>query len=163
MKHSAQALFNRHGPYCPDPITDTQKQEREGTASTYDTTPVRTTRIENRNDVSALEAAWTALLNRVPGHSVLETFAWNVWWWNAFRDLGLHAVNTWIVDENPSIRALQRYGFRYIGRLRQRHYVDDKLYDRLMVDLLANEHKDLVARQPQRVEKSRRQAGRKGH
>src|SRR5688572_26342461 len=68
MKHSAQALFNRYGPYCPDRIIDTQKQEREGPASTYDTTRVRTTRIENWNDVPDLEAAWTALLNRAPGH-----------------------------------------------------------------------------------------------
>jgi CelD/BcsL family acetyltransferase involved in cellulose biosynthesis len=85
MKHSAQVLFKRHGPYCPDPITDTQKQESEGTESTYDTTRVRTIRIANWNEVSDLEAAWTALLNRVPGHSVFQTFAWNVCWWNAFR------------------------------------------------------------------------------
>jgi RimJ/RimL family protein N-acetyltransferase len=61
----------------------------------------------------------------------------------AFRDLGLHAVNTWIVDGNPSIRTLQRCGFQYIGRLRQSHYIDDKLYDRLMFDLLASEHEGI--------------------
>jgi CelD/BcsL family acetyltransferase involved in cellulose biosynthesis len=85
MKHSAQALLKRHGPYCPDPIADTQKQEREGTESTFDTTRVRTIRIENWNDVSDLEAAWTALLNRAPGHSGFQTVAWNVCWWKAFR------------------------------------------------------------------------------
>jgi RimJ/RimL family protein N-acetyltransferase len=72
----------------------------------------------------------------------------------AFRDLGLHAVNTWIVDGNPSIRALQRYGFRYIGRLRQSHYIDDKPYDRLMFDLLANEFREIVQERQRSTERS---------
>ena len=29
-----------------------------------------------------------------------------------FRDLGLHVVNTWIVDRNPSVRSLERLNFR---------------------------------------------------
>jgi RimJ/RimL family protein N-acetyltransferase len=58
----------------------------------------------------------------------------------AFRDLGLHAINTWAVDHNQSLRIIERLGFRFIGRQRQSHYIDGRPYDRLMFDLLASEH-----------------------
>src|SRR6266568_1243579 len=61
----------------------------------------------------------------------------------AFRDLGLHSVNTWTVDHNPSLRTIERLGFRFIGRQRQCHCIDGRLYDRLLFDLLASEHKEL--------------------
>ena len=54
----------------------------------------------------------------------------------AFRDLGLHSINTWIVDNNPSMRMAQRLGFRFAGRLRQCHFIDGRPYDRLLYDLL---------------------------
>lgn len=84
MKYSTQALLNR-GSLFPDRATGAEKREREGPALTHDATPVRTTRIQSWEEVPDLEAAWTALLNRSPGHSVFQTFAWNVCWWNAFR------------------------------------------------------------------------------
>jgi RimJ/RimL family protein N-acetyltransferase len=52
----------------------------------------------------------------------------------AFRDLGLRAVNTWVVDHNPSLRSVERMGFRLI---------DGRPYDRLLFDLLAEEHQEL--------------------
>ena len=60
----------------------------------------------------------------------------------AFRDLGLHAVHTWIVDHNPSIRVAQRLNFKFIGRQRKCHSIDGRAYDRLWFDLLASEHKE---------------------
>jgi len=60
-----------------------------------------------------------------------------------FRELGLRAIHTWVVEGNPSVRALERLNFRYIGRQRQCHYIDGRPYDRLWFDLLASEHKDL--------------------
>ena len=60
----------------------------------------------------------------------------------AFRELGLHAVNTWIVEHNPSIRVAQRLNFKFIGRQRQCHWIDGRAYDRLWFDLLAPEHKE---------------------
>ena len=51
--------------------------------------------------------------------------------------------HTWVVEGNPSVRALERLNFRYIGRQRQCHYTDGRSYDRLWFDLLASEHKDL--------------------
>jgi RimJ/RimL family protein N-acetyltransferase len=60
-----------------------------------------------------------------------------------FEELGLHAINTWAVEHNPSVRILQRLNFRYIGRQRRCHYIDGRVYDRLFFDLLANEHHEL--------------------
>ncbi len=72
----------------------------------------------------------------------------------AFRDLGLHAINTWAVDHNQSLRIIERLGFRFIGRQRQCHYIDGRPYDRLLFDLLASEHQELDEGRCQRIEKS---------
>lgn len=61
----------------------------------------------------------------------------------AFRDLGLQSVNTWIVENNPSIRVAERLNFKLIGRQRQCHRIDGFAYDRLWFDLLASEHKEV--------------------
>jgi RimJ/RimL family protein N-acetyltransferase len=60
----------------------------------------------------------------------------------AFQELGLHAVNTWTVEHNPSQRGAVRLGFRYVGRQRQCHLIDGQPYDRLLFDLLASEHRE---------------------
>lgn len=61
----------------------------------------------------------------------------------AFRDLGLHTINTWVVEGNPSLRLIERLNFRFIGRQRQCHFMDGKPCDRLLYDLLASEHEDM--------------------
>ena len=74
----------------------------------------------------------------------------------AFRDLGLQAISTWAVDNNPSLRTIERLGFRRVGRLRQCHYIDGKLHDRLMFDLLASEHRELEERRWHRNRRTHR-------
>jgi RimJ/RimL family protein N-acetyltransferase len=64
----------------------------------------------------------------------------------AFRDLGLRAISSWIVDTdppNPSLSIALRQNFKIIGRQRQCHWVDGRVYDRLWLDLLACEHKEI--------------------
>jgi len=78
----------------------------------------------------------------------------------AFGDLGLHAINTWAVDGNPSVRTIERLGFRFIGRQRRCHYVDGSPRDRLLFDLLAAEHCEIDEARWRRAEKSRREASR---
>ena len=75
-----------------------------------------------------------------------------------FRELGLHAINTWAVDRNPSIRIIERLGFRLIGRQRQCHYIGGELRDRLMFDLLASEHRELAAASRPWIERPQRKA-----
>jgi RimJ/RimL family protein N-acetyltransferase len=62
----------------------------------------------------------------------------------AFEELGLHAVNTWIVEHNPSMRIAELVNFRPIGRQRQCHYIDGQAFDRVLFDILASEHKEEV-------------------
>jgi RimJ/RimL family protein N-acetyltransferase len=75
----------------------------------------------------------------------------------AFRDLGLHSVNTWMVEHNPSLRTIERLGFRFIGRQRQCHAIDGKVHDRLLFDLLASEHEEIDEERWYRKEREHRQ------
>lgn len=71
------------------------------------------------------------------------TFATSKFLTLAFKELGLRSINTWTVEHNPSVRVLERLNFRYVGRQRQCHWMDGRAYDRLLFDLLPNEHVEL--------------------
>lgn len=79
------------------------------------------------------------------------TFAGSRFLTLAFSEVGLHAVNTWVVDGNPSQRLVERLGFRLIGRQRACHLIDGTRRDRLFYDLLASEHRELTHDRPQRL------------
>jgi RimJ/RimL family protein N-acetyltransferase len=76
----------------------------------------------------------------------------------AFCDLDLRVINTWAAEDNPSLRTIERLGFRFLGRQRQCHYIDGRVCDRLLFDLLAHEHRELDEGRWQRIERSHRQA-----
>jgi RimJ/RimL family protein N-acetyltransferase len=76
----------------------------------------------------------------------------------AFRELGLNAINTWVVDRNPSLRTIERLGFRFIGRQRQSHAIDGRPYDRLLFDLLASEFRELDETRWSLIERTYRDA-----
>lgn len=59
-----------------------------------------------------------------------------------FDELGLHSINTWIVDGNPSVAVARNVGFKPAGRQRQCHFMDGRAYDRLWFDILASEHQE---------------------
>lgn len=61
----------------------------------------------------------------------------------AFGQLGLGAINTWVAEQDPSRRMLERLNFRYVGRMRRCHSIDGRLCDRVYYDLLASEHHEL--------------------
>ena len=81
----------------------------------------------------------------------------------AFRDLGLHSINTWVVETNPSLRLIERLNFRFIGRLRQCHFMDGHAYDRLLFDLLASEHVDIESDRRPRSQRSLQETVRGNH
>lgn len=81
----------------------------------------------------------------------------------SFRDLGLHAINTWVVDGNVSLKIIERLRFRFIGRLRQCHYIDGRPHDRLIFDLLASEHKELEYDRSQRTARTNRETVSREH
>jgi RimJ/RimL family protein N-acetyltransferase len=58
-----------------------------------------------------------------------------------FGDVGLQVVHAWAVEANaPSVRVLERNGFKLVGRLRRCHQIDGALFDRLLFDMLRDEH-----------------------
>ncbi len=60
-----------------------------------------------------------------------------------FTELGLRAVHAWTLETNVAAqRVLESLHFRYVGRLRQCHYLDGRPRDRLLFDLLATEHRE---------------------
>ena len=61
----------------------------------------------------------------------------------AFKELGLESIHTWIVEHNQSVRMAKRLRFRPIGRQRQSHCINGRVYDRLWFDLLASEHEEI--------------------
>jgi RimJ/RimL family protein N-acetyltransferase len=74
---------------------------------------------------------------------------------HAFGELGLNAVNTWLVDTNPSRKVLERLNFRYVGRMRQCHMLGGQMHDRLFYDILASEHRELRPDEVQRFTERR--------
>lgn len=67
----------------------------------------------------------------------------------AFGQLGLSAINTWVAEQDPSRRTLERLNFRYVGRMRRCHCVGGQVSDRVYYDLLASEHHELGEEQMQ--------------
>lgn len=80
----------------------------------------------------------------------------------AFRELGLHVIQTWVVEGNPSLRLVERLGFRFVGRQRQCHYIDGRPHDRLLFDLLASEHRALSEFRAEHGERSQKRGGSPG-
>ncbi|MEZ4295504.1 MAG: GNAT family protein [Polyangiaceae bacterium] len=60
----------------------------------------------------------------------------------AFSSGALFAVQAWVVDGNmPSMMVLSHNRFRFVGRQRCCHVVEGCIRDRLLFDLLADEHR----------------------
>ena len=87
MNYSTRTLLNRSGLYRPGSIHDADKPARQASAVIPDPARIRTVRLESWESLPDLEAAWTTLLGRCPGHSVFQTFAWHACWWKAFSGL----------------------------------------------------------------------------
>lgn len=61
-----------------------------------------------------------------------------------FEELGLRVINAWAVATNhASVRIIERLNFRRIGIQRRCHCIDGQAHDRLLFDLLADEHKGI--------------------
>lgn len=58
----------------------------------------------------------------------------------AFQELGLQAINAWVIEHNKaSIEILKKNHFQPAGRIRQCHYIDGCCHDRLLFDILNSE------------------------
>jgi RimJ/RimL family protein N-acetyltransferase len=108
------------------------------TADTDDV-PVGVVGLSNVDRTFKTASLWAVLGNKRYGGAT--TRACSMVLTLGFTELGLGAVNAWTVEINVAgRRALERLGFTYVGRQRQCHRMDGRTYDRLLFDLLAEEH-----------------------
>jgi RimJ/RimL family protein N-acetyltransferase len=105
-----------------------------------DDTPVGVVGLSNINQHFKIATLWVVLGDKAHAGRGHATRAVSAMLTYGFQELGLHAINTWIVEHNPSVRVAERVRFRPIGRQRQCHYIDGRAYDRLWFDLLVSEH-----------------------
>lgn len=60
---------------------------------------------------------------------------------HAFEEMRLNAVDAWAVSCNyASLKMIRELNFRPVGVQRQCHIMKDRVYDRILFDLLAEEH-----------------------
>lgn len=103
-------------------------------------TPVGLVALGNIHARYRTAETWCVLGEKAYGQGDLTIRAASRLLEHAFRDLALHSVYAWTVEINRGgRRLLERTGFRYAGRLRESHRIDERCYDRLWFDLLARE------------------------
>jgi RimJ/RimL family protein N-acetyltransferase len=105
--------------------------------------PVGIVGLTNVDRVFGTARIWVVAGDKSFGARGLATRAASMLLTHAFRDLGLQAINTWIVEHNQSVRIARRLNFTMIGRQRQCHVIDGQACDRLWFDLLAAEHREI--------------------
>lgn len=85
---------------------------------------------------------WYVLGERLNGRQGYSTRAVSALLGIGFERLGLECVFAWAADINqPSIRVLEKNGFRPIGRLRHSYRLEGVTLDRRLFDLLASEYR----------------------
>lgn len=110
-----------------------------------DERPIGVVGLGNINLAFKTANIWVVLADRAHSGLGYATRATRQMLTLGFRELGLGAIHTWIVEHNPSIHVARNVGFKLIGRQRACHYIDGRAYDRLWFDLLASEHEELSA------------------
>ena len=108
--------------------------------SDADETPVGVVGFSNINPYFKTASIWVVVGDKSFAARGQATRAASEMLTLGFEELGLRAVQTWIADGNQSLRIAKRLKFRLIGRQRQCHCADGRVYDRLWFDLLASEH-----------------------
>lgn len=106
-------------------------------------TPIGVVGLNNVNRRFKTAMVWVVLGDKSHARKGYATRAVSKMLTLGFEELGLGAINTWNVENNPSITVTERNNFRFIGRQRQCHSIDGRPHDRLLFDILACEHKEL--------------------
>jgi RimJ/RimL family protein N-acetyltransferase len=111
--------------------------------SDVDDRPIGVVALSNVNPHFKTANIWVVVGDKAYGSRGYASVAASKMLTVAFKELGLEAIHTWIVEHNQSVRMAKRLKFRLIGRQRQTHYIDGRPYDRLWFDLLASEHEEI--------------------
>jgi RimJ/RimL family protein N-acetyltransferase len=126
--------------------------------SPRDGAPIGIAGLNNIDRVSRTATFWGVAGDKSFRNRGYGTLAGRTFLSLVFRELGLHSINTWVAENNPSLRIGERLHYHYIGRQRQCHMIDGRLVDRLLFDLLASEHRALNESPAELDEKSRPKA-----
>jgi RimJ/RimL family protein N-acetyltransferase len=108
-----------------------------------DETPIGIVALGNINRHFGTATYWTVLGDKSHARRGYATRATSRMLTVGFSELGLRSIATWIVDHNPSVHVALQVRFKLIGRQRQCHLIDGRAYDRLWLDILPSEHKEL--------------------
>ena len=107
-----------------------------------DVTPIGVFGLSNINRAFKTASAWVVLGEKSYARHGYATRASRAGLTLGFREPGLEAIPSWAVDGNPSLEIHHRLHFNFVGRQRCCHRVNGKVYDRLLFDILAAEHRD---------------------
>lgn len=103
--------------------------------------PIGIVALSNVNPSFKTATLWTVLGDRRYSSKGYAVRASSAVLTLGFEEYGLQTINAWAVECNhASLRAIRILNFTPIGRQRQCHYIDGRLYDRLWFDLTAAEH-----------------------
>jgi len=110
-----------------------------------DERPIGVVGLEDVDRAYGTATIWTVLGNKTYTGQGYATRAVSRLLTLGFTGLGLQGINTWAVDRNEaSLRVIRRLRFRFVGRLRSCHTIEGVRCDRLLFDLLASEHEELI-------------------
>ena len=113
--------------------------------------PIGAVALSNINPHFRTANFWTILGDKTYARQGYASRATSAMLTIGFTELGLRAINTWCVDQNPSIGVAERVGFRSMGRQRQCHDIDGRAHDRIWFDLLASEHEEIPDARCERI------------
>src|SRR5881397_1738530 len=91
-----------------------------------DETPIGVVGLSNVNPYFKTANIWVVLGDKSQAGCGYASRATSKMLTFGFKDLGLGAIHTWIVEHNPSVRVAQQVKFRPIGRQRKCHYIDGR-------------------------------------
>lgn len=108
-----------------------------------DETPIGVVGFNNLDRHFKTATIWTVLGDKSFARRGYSTRAVSLMLTLGFRDLGLGAINSWVVDSNPSLEVARRLNLHFVGRQRKCHDIDGQPCDRLLFDILPSEHREL--------------------
>lgn len=109
-----------------------------------DTTPIGVVGLNNVDRYNKTAMLWAVLGDKSCVRRGYTTRALSKMLTLGFQDLGLEAVQSWSVAHNSAgIEVTKRLNLRFVGRQRQCHSIDGRAFDRLLFDILPDEHKEI--------------------
>lgn len=109
-----------------------------------DTTPIGVVGLNNVDRYNKTAMIWAVLGDKSCARGGYATRAISKLLTLGFRELALGSIHSWSVEHNSAgIEVTKRLNLRFVGRQRQCHRIDGRAFDRLLFDILPDEHKEI--------------------